>query len=110
MELNREKVIKGLDLCRLRHLENNCDKCSYHRWMYSTCRDILMEDALNLINRLSEENERLRTTKYLLYTDGSLVVIPTIETENTCVTCNAVIPEGRKVCPICEKGLEVSEI
>lgn len=109
MELNTEKVIKGLDLCRLRSFENNCDKCPYHRWMYSTCRDILMEDALALINKLSEDNELLRTTKHLLYTDGSLVLIPTIDTENTCVSCDAVIPEGRQVCPMCENGLVVSD-
>ena len=95
-ELNTEKVIKGLDLCRLRSFENNCDKCPYHRWMYSTCRDILMEDALALI----------RTPKYMLHSDGRLEKIPN---DNTCVICDAVIPEGRQVCPICEEGVEVSE-
>jgi RNA polymerase subunit RPABC4/transcription elongation factor Spt4 len=24
--------------------------------------------------------------------------------ENRCVVCGAVIPEGRQICPICEKG------
>lgn len=30
--------------------------------------------------------------------------------DNTCVCCGAVIPEGRMVCPICEKyGPEAAE-
>lgn len=27
-----------------------------------------------------------------------------MENVNRCVCCNAVIPEGRQVCPICERG------
>ncbi len=30
--------------------------------------------------------------------------------ENKCVICGAVIPEGRQVCPFCEKGEESPEL
>ena len=30
--------------------------------------------------------------------------------DNTCVCCGAIVPEGRMICPICEKyGLEAAE-
>lgn len=29
-------------------------------------------------------------------------------TDNTCVCCGAIIPEGRMVCPRCEKAVETN--
>jgi RNA polymerase subunit RPABC4/transcription elongation factor Spt4 len=29
--------------------------------------------------------------------------------ENRCVMCGAIIPEGRQVCPNCEKGQKAEE-
>lgn len=26
--------------------------------------------------------------------------------DNTCISCGEIIPEGRNVCPICEKGYD----
>ena len=55
-----EKVTKGLECCQLRYIAKHCDDCPYHRWLEPTCRGILVEDALAVINALTEENERLR--------------------------------------------------
>ena len=33
-----------------------------------------------------------------------------IPNENTCVSCGVIIPEGRQVCPNCNKSIERSKI
>jgi hypothetical protein len=52
MELNRDQIIKALEHC-IR--DTTCEQCNYSP---STC--FIQENALSLINELTEENERLR--------------------------------------------------
>ena len=66
MELNREKIIKALGYCTT---SGSCAICPYYKKYGSTmCFFKLKEEALSLINELTEENERLRAknTKELL--------------------------------------------
>lgn len=45
---------------------------------FLTCPSYI-KDALSLIKQLTEENERLRSAKYMLHSDGRIEPIPTIE-------------------------------
>ena len=59
MELNREQIIKALELCTT---EEDCVGCPYliRRGDGSILPCTIDADALSLINELNEENERLR--------------------------------------------------
>lgn len=79
--LNAEQVKKALECCTL----GDCTPCPYHQ-LYVGCRDRMAEDALALINsqeqrigELAEENERVKTQKYYIHTDGRIEMIPTVE-------------------------------
>lgn len=50
MELNRDQVIKALECC----INDECDKCGVP---FGNCQANLMQDALSLINELTEDNE-----------------------------------------------------
>jgi hypothetical protein len=62
MEFSREEIIKSLKCC---HSYNaaDCDQCSY-RYKSNTdgvsCVNVLIADALALIKKLTDENERVR--------------------------------------------------
>ena len=58
MELNREQIVKALECCTS---GNPCRECDYRRKSKDTygCRKICMTEALSLIKKLTEENERL---------------------------------------------------
>lgn len=58
--MERTEIIKALECCQIRHICKKCDECAYHRWLEPTCRGVLVEDALALINELTAENERLK--------------------------------------------------
>lgn len=59
-KLTDSEIIKALEW----HLnnENNCDECPLLKLKNTTtyCVDVLMQNALDLINRLQAENERLQ--------------------------------------------------
>ena len=57
--MERDQIIKALECCQIRYIAKHCDECSYHRWLEPTCRGVLCEDALSLIKKLTEDNERL---------------------------------------------------
>ena len=62
MELNREQVIKGLECLNDKH-DRICDICPVLKLTdrgYSSCRHIILDEAVALIKELTEENERLR--------------------------------------------------
>jgi hypothetical protein len=67
--MNREQIIKGL-----KNFITNA-----HTKIYYPGGDDLIGDALALIMQLTEENERLKATKYNLHSDGRMEMIPTIE-------------------------------
>ena len=62
MELNREQIIKALGWCSELRLCVDCPMRAEGYFSHSgnACRKALMENALSLINELTEENERLR--------------------------------------------------
>lgn len=55
IELNREKIIKGLECCH----DLSCNKCPYTSVEW--CAKQRITDALALIKELIEENERLES-------------------------------------------------
>ena len=63
MELNREQIIKALEI----HTGGRnvlCEECPYdHISIKEVCIDVLMKDALSLIKGLTEENERVRAER-----------------------------------------------
>ena len=64
MELNRDQIIKALELCKS-PVVSDCNACPYKgksvkNGVYVGCTSVLMRDAFSLIKELTEENERLR--------------------------------------------------
>ena len=55
------EIVKALEVC-----DNSfCEDCKYHDKLFN-CRDNLIRDALDLINRLQAENERLTKENTIL--------------------------------------------
>ena len=82
-ELNREQIIKALERCKTPSA-NDCDGCEYDgkclkNGEYIGCVNLLVADALSLINKLTEENERLKASRYMAHPDGKVEMIPSIE-------------------------------
>lgn len=61
MELNREQIIKALEL-HSQKAKPCLDECSYAHRHY--CGSEMAKDALSLINELTEENERLKSVEF----------------------------------------------
>lgn len=83
---DREKVIKGLERCKLMN-KINCDKCPYD---YngrgngkSECTAELAEDVLELLKEQEEEIENLKQTAQSMM-EGIVVSVPM---ENPCSSC-----------------------
>ena len=74
MELNAEQIKKALECCR----GKGCKECPY-RCGDATCISTVASDALSLINELTEKNKRLKAQNYMMYPDGRLEMIPTVE-------------------------------
>ena len=83
-----EEVIRELE-CEIRRAEcANTD--------YLDCVEVKdFKLALDLINRQREEIERLKKHREE----------PSPTPNNTCICCGEIIPEGRQICPTCEKQL-----
>lgn len=84
MELNRQQIIKALECCgRIGEYPHNCGGCPMPKTLDNRgrfyCRAFLAQDALALIRELTEENERLSRTRYMVYPDGRTEMIPTVE-------------------------------
>ena len=62
MELNAEQIIKALEWCSELRLCVDCPMRAEGYFSHSgnACRKALMENALSLIKKITEENERLR--------------------------------------------------
>ena len=58
MELNAEKIVKGLACCSSDTAD--CNNCPYSEFAEGNCFDNAKKDAIALIKELTEENERLR--------------------------------------------------
>ena len=55
-KLTDEEIVKALEYCYAD--ENNCKRCPY--MAVDKCHKVHTKDVLDLINRLKEENERLK--------------------------------------------------
>ena len=62
MELNREQIIKALELCAFGQTKTKCFKCPYCRDKYFCDREQFKKDAFSLIKELTEDNEDLNKT------------------------------------------------
>ena len=61
MELNRDQIIKALECLNDKH-DRICDICPVLKLTnrgYSSCRHIILDEAVAFIKELTEENERL---------------------------------------------------
>jgi hypothetical protein len=56
MEVRENEIIKALEYCLAQGITSECERCRDK----IGCRDTLLRDALDLINRQKEEIERLR--------------------------------------------------
>ena len=81
--MEREQIIKALECCTV-GIGTECEKFPY--MLTKFCNDVLKKEVLALINsqeqkikELTEENERLRSQKYMLHSDGRIEPIPTVE-------------------------------
>ena len=90
MELNRDKIIKGLECCH----DLSCNKCPYTSVQW--CAKQRITDTLALIKELTEKNERLRENN-LVFTVSPGDIIHT--TKNVSLK----IPEHSD--PIGERGV-----
>ena len=58
-----EQIIKALEYCAKTEFISDCAKCEMFAF---DCKDILIENALDLINRQKAEKERLEDENYTL--------------------------------------------
>lgn len=73
MELNRERIIRGLACCKGSY---DCFTCDIYKRGCAGFRDGLAKDALSLINELTEENERLRETSERTVIAANMAGVP----------------------------------
>lgn len=84
--MEREQIKKALECCIANDWNNTkCNECPIYNGG-GGCIDELKKITIDLINsqeqrikELAEENERLKATKYMAYSDGRIEMIPTIE-------------------------------
>ena len=57
MKLNREQIIKALECCGTS--DKSCSSCPLAK-DYSSCSKTMADNALTLINELTDENEKLK--------------------------------------------------
>ncbi len=55
---DREKIIKGLEMCRVGHCDYRCPYASIN----VGCKNQLLDDAMNLLKEQEEEIENLKQT------------------------------------------------
>lgn len=64
MELNKEQIIQALGCLNDKH-DRICDICPVYKLTdrgYSSCRHVILDEALALIKELTEDNENLNET------------------------------------------------
>ena len=72
MELNREQIINGLECLNGNRVR--CDDCSILKVVGGSrsCKRLIINDALSLIDELTTENEKLRAVNASLYRETEL--------------------------------------
>ena len=95
--MERDEIIKDLECCKFGKEEAKCKECNWHPWIKPRCWRLLASNALSLIKELTEENERLKATKYMAYSDGRIEMIPTVESvkADTVRKMHSMLCEGR---------------
>ena len=58
-KLTDNEIVKALECCKYEY-DTKCELCCYNFYSRTGCRSELRRNALDLINRLQEENERLQ--------------------------------------------------
>lgn len=109
----KEELKEALRICAT-HDKTQCRKCPYYTWCDAVPINPLLnmpKDALEYIQslenwlwvarvELKKMREQLAKAKHDLDRYGRRIK----EQAAKCVSCGDVIPEGRQVCPTCEKG------
>ena len=62
------EIVKALECCKYEY-DTKCDLCCYNFYSRTGCRSELRRNALDLINRLQAENERLTQDKKTMSAD-----------------------------------------
>ena len=62
-KLTDNEIIKALECCKYEY-DTKCELCCYNFYSRTGCRGELRRNALDLINRLQAENERLKRYYY----------------------------------------------
>lgn len=109
--MEREQIEKALECCMYRSKNViGCDECPYGDITLTDdeiCSEKLADDATTLISELTKERDGLNILLdcYVAEQEKLNAEIERLrETHsNTCICCGATIPEGRQVCPQCEK-------
>lgn len=73
--MNREQIVKALECCSDGGRCNDCpydSDCFIPQW-------VIVKDALALVRELTEENDRLSRTRYMVSPDGRTEMIPSVE-------------------------------
>lgn len=94
MELNAEQIKKALERCKTPSA-NDCDGCEYDgkclkNGEYIGCVNLLIADALTLINELTEENKKIGIENFDLICELSRIKADTVrkmhsEIEERCI-------------------------
>ena len=58
-KLTDSEIVKALECCKYEY-DTKCELCCYNFYSRTGCRSELRRNALDLINRLQAENERLK--------------------------------------------------
>lgn len=76
--MDRDKVIKALEVCSHDLMGYYCEECPYEPGIEQTCREILMTDALELLKEQQQRIEQLEIDRDILVKDIN---------KNNCNTC-----------------------
>ena len=64
-KLTDSEIVKALECCQ-REYDKNCKECFYNKYSITGCSGEMLKDALDLINRLQAENERLNIVHHCI--------------------------------------------
>ena len=98
-KLTDKEIVKALECCVI---DQNCSKCPHYNHGKQTreCLEVSIEGAIDLINRLQEENERL---KRLIEDKGGFILIKQAKTE-AYKECIEKVKEGKEILLVGESG------
>lgn len=111
---DQKTVVKELARC-IKH-DRECEKCFYHNETF--CRDVLMDDALELLKGQNKMHEETRIGHWISVEDGNDVAIDNdgfpvrscfCSECKTWLVASDEYPVYGKYCPFCGAKMEISK-